>query len=417
MPIDLKVVGDENSCRSAADQLMSLADGITQGGTAFHTARSESETLWTGQAGDAFRARMQPAGEKTDDVADSSRTAAQNLHAFADDLTTVKARMTQARNIAASAGLTVNGDTIADPVAPPSPPAQPSAPGGNSSAPNPGAVQAQQDYQRQQAAFQQARETVSDARKLEQSAHNTLEQKMNAWDTMLKDAADQRCWIAAGAVTGMVGTAISQADKWGKIASARNAQVELFKRIAANAEDPFEEAAAARAAGVFEPGATKAQAALDGNLKWTEGLSGTKVGDVLSASLKDIPSIGSKLPEIAEKLPVVGGVIALGQTAWDSRNAKNPGDVAKAAGADLGGYVAGSLATEGTLAGFAAVGLAGGPVTLAAVGVGVGVAYGVGELVNHWPEVSHWAENTASDIGHGVSSAAHSVGHFFSSIF
>ncbi|MEW2501498.1 MULTISPECIES: hypothetical protein [unclassified Amycolatopsis] len=55
--------------------------------------------------------------------------------------------------------------------------------------------------------------------------------------------------------------------------------------------------------------------------------------------------------------------------------------------------------------------------TLAAVGIGVGVAYGVGEVVNHWPEISHGAGDTAQDIGHGVENAGKAVGHFFSSIF
>lgn len=79
--------------------------------------------------------------------------------------------------------------------------------------------------------------------------------------------------------------------------------------------------------------------------------------------------------------------------------------------------MAGTAATEGALALAGTVGLAGGPVTLAAVGIGIGVAYGVGEVVNDWPEISHCAGDTATDIGHGVENAGNAVGNFFSSIF
>ncbi len=410
MGIDLRVAGDEQSCRAAAQQLTSLAEGIIKGGTAFYTARSESESLWEGTAGDAFRERMQPVGRSVDDVADHTHRAGQVLHGFADDLGTVKARMNQACEIATFAGLPVTGDTIEEPNVP-----QP-VQGPTTTSMTRDAAQAQQDYQRQQQAYRQAQQAVSEARTLEGNAHTTLEQRMNGWQTMLRDAVDQRYWLAGGNVAGLVGTAISQADKWGKVAADRTALVEVFKKIAATADDPFTEAAAARAAGVFEPVATEAQAALEGNLKWTARLAGTKAGDVLAASLDDIPRIGSTLPGIAEKLPIVGGLVALGQTAWDSQHARNAGDVAIAAGADVGGYAAGSLATEGVLTTAASIGLAGGPVTLAAVGIGVGVAFGVGELVNHAPDIAHWAAHTVSDIGHGVENAGKAVGHFFSGL-
>jgi hypothetical protein len=39
MGIGLRVAGDEQSCRAAAQQLTSLAEGIIKGGTAFYTAQ------------------------------------------------------------------------------------------------------------------------------------------------------------------------------------------------------------------------------------------------------------------------------------------------------------------------------------------------------------------------------------------
>ena len=417
MPIDLKVAGDENSCRATAQQLTSLADGIHNGGTAFHTARSESENLWHGSAGDAFRDRMQPIGQHTDDIANQSRTAGQALHEFADDLTTVKARMNQARQIAQSAGLLVNGDSIADAKAPP--PVQGPAPSGGQPAMTPEVAQARADSQRQQQAYQQAQQTVSDARKLEQNAHNELERKMTAWQTMLKDASDQKYWLVAGVGTGSVGTAIARANKWAEVAQARGEQAQIWRSVADRLKDPYDISRSAAQAGVYEKDAAKFESLLKSDSTLTAGLRGTKIGDLLKASVDDIPGVTGKLGSVAEKIPVVGGLLALGQTGYDiaADKDKSVGAVAKHVGADMGGFVAGTAATEGALALAGTVGLAGGPVTLAAVGIGIGVAYGVGEVVNHWPEISHWAGDTASDIGHGVENAGKAVGHFFSSIF
>ncbi|MGH3495794.1 MAG: hypothetical protein ACRDQ1_21560, partial [Sciscionella sp.] len=63
--------------------MTNLAGGITKGGTAFHTARSESESLWQGQAGDAFRGRMRPVGQRTDEIANHTHTAGQAINGFA----------------------------------------------------------------------------------------------------------------------------------------------------------------------------------------------------------------------------------------------------------------------------------------------------------------------------------------------
>ncbi|MEV8193296.1 hypothetical protein AB0P13_14315 [Rhodococcus pyridinivorans] len=42
---------------------------------------------------------------------------------------------------------------------------------------------------------------------------------------------------------------------------------------------------------------------------------------------------------------------------------------------------------------------AGGPVTLLAVGAGVGVAFGVGEVIEHWDDISGAAGSAARWVG------------------
>ncbi|WP_350246860.1 hypothetical protein RBB84_22085 [Rhodococcus sp. D-6] len=83
------------------------------------------------------------------------------------------------------------------------------------------------------------------------------------------------------------------------------------------------------------------------------------------------------------------------QTYDDVMNAETTGDAVKAVAKDVGGFVAGTVATELILAS-----AAGGPVTLLAVGAGVGVAFGVGEVIEHWDDISgavgsaaRWAGN------------------------
>ncbi|MGH3628769.1 MAG: hypothetical protein ACRDRL_15215 [Sciscionella sp.] len=417
MGIDLRVAGDVESCRRAAAALKSLAKGISDGGTAFHTARSESGSLWTGQAGNAFRGRMQPVGKSTDAVGEGTHEAGQALDAFTDDLATVTSRMDQARTVATSAGLTVDGDVIHDPQAPP--PSQ----GPTTTGPPPPmtaqAEQAQQEYERRLRAYKEAEQTASGARKIERGAHSALEPKMNAWRALLKDARDQKYWLAAAVGSGTVGTAIAKADKWAEVATARREQAQVWRSVAGKLEDPYDISRTAAQAGVYEKDAAKFDKLLKSDGRFTLGLRGTKAGELLSLNTKEVSGLAGKLGDIAERIPMLGAGLSVVQTGFDiaSDKDKSAGSVAKHVGADMGGFVAGTAATEGALAVAGTIGLAGGPVTLAAVGVGIGVAYGVGEVVNHWPEISHWAGNTADDIGHGLGDAGKAVGHFFSSVF
>jgi ABC-type transporter Mla subunit MlaD len=242
---------------------------------------------------------------------------------------------------------------------------------------------------------------------------------MNAWQTMLKDAGDQKYWLVAGVTTGTVGTAIAKADKWAEVARARTEQAQIWRSVADKLKDPYDISRTAAQAGVYEKDAAKFEQLVKSDRTLTAGLSGTKIGDLLKANLNDVTGVAGKLGSVAEKVPVVGGLLAAGQTVYDVMhdNNKSAGAIAQHVGADMGGFVAGTAATEGAMALAATIGVAGGPVTLAAVGIGVGVAYGVGEVVNHWPEISHWAGDTAGDIGHGVENATKAVGNFFSSVF
>ncbi len=80
--------------------------------------------------------------------------------------------------------------------------------------------------------------------------------------------------------------------------------------------------------------------------------------------------------KVGSKIPVAGVYFTGAQILYDLQGAEDAGDVAKVVAKDAGGFLAGTAATA-LLAGS----VAGGPATVAAVGVGILFAYGVGELI------------------------------------
>ncbi len=167
--INTVVNGDSASCRQAADWLGRAASGVDANSGAVGRAQAASESCWQGSAADGFRQHIGQIGSDADKLSASATTAQQALNAFAADLDTVNARMTQARSVASAAGLTVTPTTI-------------EAPG-----PGPRRVygpvtaqvateffQTQAAYNTKVKAFNEARATVTDARKLEAQAHANL---------------------------------------------------------------------------------------------------------------------------------------------------------------------------------------------------------------------------------------------------
>ncbi len=398
MGVDLRVAAEEASCRETAAKLATLDAGVEAVATNFHRARGESEAMWTGTAGEAFRSNMASAGKGSDDIAAGTRDAGRALGDFADDIATVRARLEHARGVATDAGLTVNGDIIEEPhnavypadfTGPPAP--------GMLTADHPDAAAAQADYQRKLAAYREAQTIASEARGIEKAAHDTLGQKMSTWQTVLNDASKQKWWQLAGAATGTIGSAIQQAGKWNLTAQTRYAQAATYAKILSEVDDPWHRAAATRAAGVFENSADDAARMARANANLAIGVKDTKLGDLLARNLvRSVDESSGAFAKLGSKVPVVGVVLAGGQTAIESWG-KDADEWAKSAGANLGGAVVGSLATDAALATAASLGLAGGPATLVAVGVGTAVAFGVGELVNHWPEINEWSIDHAAD--------------------
>ncbi|MDV2477665.1 hypothetical protein F8M49_23885 [Rhodococcus zopfii] len=395
MSIDTRIFGDPVTCYACADSLANLAAGVNQQLTSARAGRSESEHEFIGTTGDEFRRQLDSMISGTAAVADQTDAIAAALRTFADQLVTARARMTQAETTAADAGLPVEfGIGIGEPI---------------EIDPTSYDVAPQVLRARQVAAYNAALELVAEGREIEGAAHSRFAEALRGPTTILKDAEAQWGWLAAFAVTGYIGTAFNELSKWGPIAADRAAMLTRFRELAAEAArlgDPYPEATAARAIRAFQGSADDAARFAAENSRLLAGLGDNLAVKLLGLSVLDtldelrlvdkaaVLENGSVLGKVGSKIPGVGlGLTAL-QTYADVTNAEDSGDAVKAVAKDVGGFVAGTVATELILAS-----AAGGPVTLLAVGAGVGVAFGVGEVIEHWDDISGGAGSAARWVG------------------
>ncbi|MER6990994.1 hypothetical protein ABT337_17785 [Saccharopolyspora hirsuta] len=189
--IDTFVAGDTGSCRSTAAWLGSVSGGVHEIGTGLHRARVDSESCWSGQAGDAFRNVMKVNGADADELAEQVTVVKKALEKFAGELDTVQRRIDQAREVAASKGLTVTPTTIEGPGPAPRNPAR-NGPGYRSMPDEKRAeiegVDAARlaEHEAKVRAFQEAKLTVDAARRDEKAAHSALASAMKIHKTFLE---------------------------------------------------------------------------------------------------------------------------------------------------------------------------------------------------------------------------------------
>lgn len=383
MSIDTRVFGDPATCYTCADSLAAVAAGVNRQLASARAGRTESEHEFIGTTGDEFRRRLDSIISGTTEVADQTDAIATALRTFADQLVTTRARMTQAETTAAEAGLPVEfGIGIGEPI---------------EIDPNSYDLAPQVLRARQVAAYNAALELVVEGREIEGVAHSRFAEALRGPTTILKDAEAQWGWLLAFVVTGYIGTAVNELSKWGPIAAKQASLVSRFGELAAEAArlgDPYPEAAAARAMRAFQGGADDAARFAAENSRLLAGLGGNRLVNALGTNLDVVFTEGSALAKFGSKVPGAGLLLTIGQTGFDVYHAEDSDAAIKAVAKDVGGFVAGTVATELILAS-----AAGGPVTLLAVGAGVGVAFGVGEVIEHWDDISGAAGSAARWAG------------------
>ncbi|MGH8571518.1 MAG: hypothetical protein ACREX8_02940, partial [Gammaproteobacteria bacterium] len=120
-------------------------------------------------------------------------------------------------------------------------------------------------------------------------------------------------------------------------------------------------------------------------------------------------SVFAQTGKVLGKIPYVG----LGLTAWQVQSEIRQGKPAdQAVGSAAFSTIAGAGVT-GLILTYAPIAVAGGPFTLAAVGVGMVAAWGVGYVVDHhWDDMKDTTGDTVEAIGGGASTAARKVGEW-----
>ncbi|GAB2665242.1 hypothetical protein GCM10027271_25300 [Saccharopolyspora gloriosae] len=366
-PLVTLVEGTPESCRTTATELGKLGDGVHDVGTGLRQVRGESESCWTGEAGENFRRAMQEKGAAADDLDEATSRAKAALETFADELQSVIARMKQAREVASEHGLTLTPTTIE----PPRPP--PPEPGLKTDGPSlnerplhdfEAAAKAKADHERKVRGFEEAKATVADARSKEQDAHKALEASMKYETGFLQYMINGAIWNIEGIARGSLTTPQGMADTFSKRADM------LYER-AAKANSAID------AAGVTPAGQAAKASQRDKLLQRStrhqgEAVKSQKTADRLYGRT-GLDAKGARvLGKTAKGVPVVGTAIAAGVQV---EAVVNDGKPVGKAGFNLAGGAAG-----GILAGAVAGACVGGPVG-AVVGVGVAA---IGSGLGSW---------------------------------
>ncbi|TWF92907.1 alpha/beta hydrolase [Saccharopolyspora dendranthemae] len=212
MPLNIFVACDPGSVRETVSAVRQLASGVDDAASGWQRTITNSEAGWEGQAGGAFRAKAGTTRRDADALANLFNGLGQALTAFADDLTTVKARMAQAQQVATSGGLRMMGAHLIL---------------------EPGPMPLQPDQQqRQQTAYREAQETINQARSMEKAAHERLAAALKGNADGLQHIGSAGGWAQAAAAAtspaaqALAGAATLMDDR------ALNATKGMFERAA-----------------------------------------------------------------------------------------------------------------------------------------------------------------------------------------
>ncbi len=370
MPINTKIEGDPESIRSAAGWLRgTLSAGVHDTVNQVYHARSNSETMWEGQAGEAFRARMTSGGGKADELSTSATDAAQSFDTYAADLQTAQVGMGRAREIAHTGGLRVTADEIMEPG--PAPTAPAALPTDGSTTPQ--MVQAYNDAGTEQnnhaqkvAAYTAASEEANRARGIGDNARNV---GRTIWNEL-----SEKKWLNAadftnGAVGGLAArhASVLRAEHARLMSEARTS-IQRYLASGGGAEARFQNSRA--------------------YAKFLEA----------DDALRRAGSVGRL---IGSKIPVIGLAISSAGIGYDISQGKPPG---KAIISGVGGAAAG----------IAVGALASGPVgwvALGAVGAGVVVGVGLDYAYDALPQgVKNGIENGVEAVGSAIGDAGKEIG-------
>lgn len=231
------VAGSPGEARSFADALRDLGKQTDAAATGAHRARAHAAGEWDGAASEAFQAWAKSQGTDGEVLAEAYPAMARAHDVWADEISTVQARMEQAKQVARDGGLRIMGTNL---ILPPKTPAmtQPELPPGRATteqlsqhSKDVAAFEAAMaEYHRQQAAWEEVKATVENARQKERLAHEAFVDALDKTKAELKGLSQAQHWEQAGtqsaSALGQAATAME--------ASAAEATRSMFERSIGN---------------------------------------------------------------------------------------------------------------------------------------------------------------------------------------
>lgn len=415
--IETDVKGSPGTCRQTATWLTSLAQGTHQAADSVRAARSESETTWTGSAGDGFRNATDGLDSDTDELGDHATSMANALNDFAASIDLVAQQMAQARDLAQKGGLSLIGTVIAPPTPPgPAPtvlyPCTASDPAGAqkqvdaNSAAGQAHQQAVNTYNSQVGVFNHAKAIVAAARTTEQNAHNTLNKAMSEAESETSNLKTVGVTVTQGFLDAIKGSHqgaqefLEKADEFREAADTYQkfatghlellspSEVALLNRLGTESD---------QLANINASKATQLE-------KWVN-LVPKSVRTMIAANpstlvedsgnylkyfkpyLKGMPYVGSAITVLSEGVDVADGEKSLGRAAADAgadiAGTAGGGAVGEAAGGFWGGMLSGAeLGAEGGTAAEPGLGTAFGGLLGGVIG-GIAGAQAMHQIVNY----------------------------------
>lgn len=342
MSLDTEIKGNPASVETAGTWLTStLAPEVDSSVDALGKARREAEADWDGPAGVAFAATMRSSATKTTTLHGQVTSTGHALSTFGSQLRTAQHDMSDVRQTARGAGLTVSGFEITDPGAGPAKPAY-IAPGtrlpvAEADAYNT-ALEAYDAHQVLVEAYEKACKRAKEIR-------DAYERHSKAITDKYRGLSGAQWLLTASDIAGGISGGVMEFN-----ASSLRGTGQYFSELSAKHLEWARNA---------DPGVV-------GKTKWYADLDdATKAGQ----SADDLVRSADDLKGTSKSLPLkLGGALAVAGIAYDIHNGKDPVQATVSGGLGFGASVAAGAAI-GTLIPVPVVGTAVG----ALVGAGVGI--------------------------------------------
>lgn len=404
--LNTELLGDPAACRETGEWMKRVATGTFDAATVLYEVRGRTHECWRGEAATAFEEHIGRGGREADQLSSEIERAGRALVSFSEELDTARARLQQAREVAAAAGLTVTPQGIEPPptVILPTEPTTPQH------------VAAVEGYLAQTQAWNEVHQTVGYARGIELAAHERLSAATNVPRSMFESLRSNAGFIATGAALGAAADFHIQNSRFRKLSQLHAREsLGITRQVADNPNLSREQRARLQSdrnalgdRAVRENRIAHSQARLLGGLD--RATSGRYLLDVITRSpAHEIhgTSLFTRGARVLGKVPYLGVGVTLAQAGAEIHQGK-PAD--QAFGSALISTGVGAGVTYGLLAA-APLALAGGPFTLAAVGVGAAAAWGVGYVVDHhWDDIKDATGDTVEAVGDGVATGVRKVG-------